>query len=407
MRHRIERSYFLVAGLFIVFSAILKVQTLRFPHSEPDELIFWQLAKNLVSGHGYTLQGTKLLLRLSPFTYNHPLFNHPPLFPALLVPFVVFGSPQSAVLISWVGHFLCILAVAVIAKHLIGQRCENLTALSPRYWLPLLGVSADPLLNFISGRLWIDSILTGLVAMAMSLFIASDCDRFRRATLLAGGLLLGLAALAKLTALIAVPVALYCVLAQTARPWKERIQWALCSMIPVGLLVAPWLILFYVRTGAVLPGWVKPDDWAMQHYPFVRAAVNRSVDYYPVKLCLIVPLVVVLILPLPEWRRIWRTDLLAREGLLWFTGFFFVITLLGVSGIGYQMRFLGPCIPAIYVTLFAYLSNARRGVQLLELVAALCISFSLFNAAPYLLTAQDDEIWTVSELYHFPVIDPH
>ncbi|MGD1019458.1 MAG: glycosyltransferase 87 family protein [Verrucomicrobiia bacterium] len=371
---------------------------MKFSHSENDERIYWQLATNLASGHGYTLQGTELLSLFSPFQYNRPLFYHPPLFPALLVPFVVFGSPQSAVLISWVGHFLCILAVAVIAKHLIGKQAETLTALSPRYWLPLLGVSVDPVLNFLSRKLWIDSILTGLVAMAISLFIASDRERFRRATLLAGGLSLGLAALAKLTALIAVPVALYCVFAQTARPRSERIRWAFYSMIPVGLLVAPWLILFYVRTGAVLPGWVKPDDWSMQHYPFVRAAVNRSLDYYPVTLCLIVPLVLVLI-AFARAAVEWRTNFLAREGLLWFACFLFVTTLLSASGVGYSMRYLGPCIPAIYVMLFAYLSNAQWGAQLLELLATLCISFSCLNAAPYLLSPFFNEIYTPSELY--------
>lgn len=331
MRDRLERSYPLVAGLFIIFSATLKLQTLKFSHSENDERIYWQLATNLVSGHGYTLQGTELLSQFSPLQYNRPLFQHPPLFAALLIPFVVFGSAQSAVLISWVGHFLCILAVAVIARHLTRKRAENLTALSPRYWLPLLGVSVDPLLNFISRKLWIDSILTGLVAMAMSLFIVPDRDRYRRDTLFAGGLFLGLAALAKLTALIAVPIALYCVFAQTARPRSERIRWAFYSMIPVGLLVAPWLILFYAKTGAVLPGWVKPDDWSMQHYPFVRAAVNRSVDYYPVRLCLIVPLVVVLI-AFARAAVEWRTNLLAREGLLWFACFSLVTTLLSASG---------------------------------------------------------------------------
>ena len=399
MHQRIERSYFLVAGIFVIFCAILKLLTLKFSHSEPDEVIYWQLAQNLVSGHAYTLQGTELLSKLSLSAYDHPLFHHPPLFPALLVPFVVYGSPQSAVLVSWVGHFLCILAVAVIAKHLIGKQAENLTALSPRYWLPLLGVSVDPLLNFISRKLWIDSILTGLVAMALSLFIVSDRDRFRRVTLFAGGVLLGLAALAKLTALIAVPVALYCVFAQTARPRSERIKWAFYSMIPVGLLVAPWLILFYVKTGTVLPGWVKPDDWSMQHYPFVRAMVNRPVDYYPVKLCLIVPLVLVLI-AFAKVTVEWRTNLLAKKGLLWFACFFVVIALLSASGIGYQMRYLSPCIPAIYVALLAYLSRAQRGVQLLELLSALCISFSLFNAAFYLFTPQFDEISTLPELYH-------
>src|SRR4029453_4014754 len=84
--------------------------------------------------------------------------------------------------------------------------------------------------------------------------------------------------------------------------WKERAASASVVLLPVCMIVMPWLALFYARYGAVIPDWVKPDAKLMDLYPFVRVAVERPWYYYLFKLGLIVPLTFVAFWPLVSER---------------------------------------------------------------------------------------------------------
>ena len=77
-----------VALLFILVSTVLKLASLTFTHTEPDEVVYWTLAQHLLASGDYSLQGSEVLELLSPVIYDRPLFHHPPLFPVLLIPFV-------------------------------------------------------------------------------------------------------------------------------------------------------------------------------------------------------------------------------------------------------------------------------------------------------------------------------
>ena len=101
----------------------MKGPSLLYPRTEGDERIYWQLAQNLANGGDYTLRGSALLKELSAYIYDRPLFHHPPLFPALLSLFAIADMENAAVLVSWLGHVLVVIAVAIIGRHAGAQLC--------------------------------------------------------------------------------------------------------------------------------------------------------------------------------------------------------------------------------------------------------------------------------------------
>src|SRR5688572_12689545 len=152
---RASRGFIVFCCASVIVSAFLKLPSVRYPFNEGDERIYWQLADNLARGRDYTLQGTEVLRELSPDMYDRPLFHHPPLFPAVLVPFVLTNNHSAAVIVSWLGHFLTIVAVALIGRQAVLALPTGVHITAPAFWLPIVGLSADPLLMFVSRRLWI------------------------------------------------------------------------------------------------------------------------------------------------------------------------------------------------------------------------------------------------------------
>ena len=156
----------------------------------------------------------------------------------------------AAVVVSWLGHVLAVFGVALIGRQLLLARADGATILSPAFWLPVLGVATDPLLMFVSRRIWIDSVLTGLTTLSLATGLLAQGPR-RRVTLALAGILLGLAALAKLTALILLPVLLFACLREE-ESGKARTRSIAIVLTPVLLLVVPWLAAFYLSNGVIV-----------------------------------------------------------------------------------------------------------------------------------------------------------
>ncbi|MBV9464151.1 MAG: hypothetical protein JO317_07990, partial [Verrucomicrobiae bacterium] len=187
----------------IAVCLILKAVSWGQPHTEPDEQVYWQLARNLSAGRSYTLQGTDILKNLSPAGYDKPLFHHPPLYSYLLSWFVRWRAPNAAVLISWFGHALAIASVAWVARRILLDAIPEAEAMHPLFWMPILLAAADPQLTCVSAHLWTDSLLAGLVAAGMALAIAPPRRGSALAWHVAAGVIFGLALLVKLVAAIA------------------------------------------------------------------------------------------------------------------------------------------------------------------------------------------------------------
>jgi len=373
--------------LFSAFTIFLKLPSLAFPHDEPDEVVYWSVAQNLLEHGDYTLRGAEILKRLSPAIYDRPLFHHPPLYPILLTPFVALDAKPAAVMISWFGHLLCLLSVGIVGWTLLARGEGSGETL----WLLLLGVATDPLLTLVSRKLWIDGLLAGLVAFGLALVWAALVSRRRRLLLVSAGVVLGLAGLAKLPGLLAAPVAAMLVWTG-GRSRRERARDLLLVAVPCALLVLPWLLVFRATYGTFTPAWVRPDAWAIRHYPFLAIAVGRPWYYYAAKLAIAEPVALAgLALLLRRPRALNPASFAAPVWLLlWLVAY----TIQSVGGHGFLMRYVAPAVPALYATL----AFAPEPGRFARPMIALAILYGAIESAVYLLSEHFDELFSFPEL---------
>jgi 4-amino-4-deoxy-L-arabinose transferase-like glycosyltransferase len=382
-----------VTGLIVIVAIWLKVPSLFIEHTETDERIYWQLAENLAAGRGYTLQGTALLESLSPHIYDRPLFHHPPLFAALLTPFAASEMRSAAIVIPWLGQVLGILAVALIGLRTALQGASGRTAMSPGFWLPLLAMAADPLLGLTASRLWLDSLLTGLVAMAFAALVMATTGTRSRLWMLTAGAFLGLAALTKLTALIVLPVIIVTILHGEGR-WRTRFNSLTWFSVPVCLLVVPWLVLFRLKCGVFLPDWVAPDLWLREHSDFVKSALDRPWYYYSAKLPLVLPMT--LMAGWAMWNRSGiRLNHTIQLAAAWSALVIVSLTMLGATGYGFQMRHVAPAVVPLYVIVMSGLLEGEHPIALLACGCAL--SIGTFTTGMHVL-ARADEVFSLAEI---------
>ena len=389
---------FVVVFLLICFCAFMKIPTIVFPHTEPDELIYWQLTENFVNYGHYNLKGTEILPSLSPYMYDRELFHYPPLFSILLSPFVFLGLRSYSIVVSWIGHFLCILSVAFIGRHVFYSDGKPNLSKSFLFLIPLLGVAVDPFLTFVSRKLWLDSIMAGLTSLSAVLFYIACKEKKPMKSFILAGFILGLAGLVKPTALIITPVITYLLFSSYGTK-NEKLKVFFYGLSPVFLLLLPWFIVFYKTFGVLFPYWVKPDSWLLEHYPFVRQAVERPIYYYLKKLILIQPVVLLLLVELIRRKFSLFKESIFNFSFLWFGIFIMVISYIGTTGVGFQTRHIEPLYPSIYIMLYSFLRRKEeKRYSLFVLLAALCILYAGITGGIYLLAPGYDEISSILEL---------
>ncbi|HEU4427255.1 MAG TPA: hypothetical protein VFT98_00750 [Myxococcota bacterium] len=392
------RRALLVAAPFLALALLTKLPSLAFEHREPDEVIYWTVARHLDEHGRYTLRGAPFLHKLPRAMYDRPLFHHPPLYPALLVPFVRRDARSEAVAISVLGHLLAIFSVAWIGLHLharIGGATGAFAALA----IPLAGVALDPVLVHTARKLWIDALVSGLGALAVALTVAAlAMPARRRLGLAAAGFTLGLAGLAKLPGLLVAPV---CALLVVTAPriWRERVVDLGCLALPALLAVAPWLWVFFATYGTLLPTWSAPNAELLERFPMMAAAVAKPWHFFATKLALVQPLFA-LGLAAFAWSaaRGEQREALGWVPIAWLVLLLAAFTHLGATSFSFQMRYVAPLCAAIYLTPLALPAWYRRSsARLLRTGAALAIAWAAASAAPYLMNGRPDELVGLAE----------
>jgi hypothetical protein len=265
------------AVLAFVVALLAKLPQLGFAHREPDEVVYWQLAQRLWQDGVYSLRGTRILELLPASMYDHPVFHHPPLLPALLGPFAARSAelypPGAALWIVWLAH-----AGAAAATLLVAARMAR-GALGLLPLACVAGVLAlEPIGWFAARFLWIDALSLAAAALAAALGLGARS----RARLALAGACAALAALAKLTGLVVLPF-LVADLVRRAPP-----RGALAALLaPPLVLVGGYLAWFAWQTGAVLPTWIAPDASILARDALMREGFERS----PLAYLWLVPLV--------------------------------------------------------------------------------------------------------------------
>lgn len=343
---------------------------------EPDEIVYWQLAQRLWQDGEYSLRGTSIAAALPPAMYDHPLFHHPPLFPALLGPWAANSAapypPDATLWITWLAHAL--FAAAVVATGLrlaanAGAAASRGTAL-----LAACAVATDPFGWFASRFLWIDAVAMACAAGAAWCALGRRGPRW----FAAAGALCGLAALSKLTGgVVLVALALERLLRRDAAAGRGRELVAL--VLPAGLAIGTWLLVFRWHTGAVLPTWIAPGAEVLAR----DAHMARGFERTPFAYLWIVPLVQPLALWVvaATWRARRSVEVRVRTlGLaLWFVGGGAAIAAtswLGTTPV--LTRQLAPVVPALYVA--AVFLLARRPERAWRVAFAACVLLAALAA---------------------------
>lgn len=371
----------------------LKLPTLFFERLEYDEQVYWELTKNWLETGAYSLRGTSILGELPPSVYDRPLFHHPPLLPMLLAPFVGTDSPRGAILVSWLGHVLAVVGVAMICWT---WRRRSWHAANMLLWLPVLAVALDPVLMFCSRKVWPDDLVGGLAGLSMGLFCIAAARR--RATWAAvGGATLGLAALTKLPALILIPVAGLLLWLATAADARSRRRLLLAAALPVLIILLPWFAVFYSHYACLLPHWIHPDQALIEMSGLSRRAVSQPWHYYLSESVLVAPLVAVVLVGYVLRRRHVSSPTFGIP-LAWVALTAVTLTVLGLRGQGLQLRYLAPAIPGLYVMLAALLARSDPRRSPLPLVALLAVIYGAVCSGFYLLNGGFDEIVSVPEM---------
>lgn len=344
----------------IVFALVLKIPTLNLPHTEGDEIAFWHLANNWIKTGKYTDKGDDLTpypAYVDRFTRDMPV--HPPAFAALLVPFAKYGALNKAVMASWLGHILAILAVALIGRHVYRGPSGVSSAFSPYFWLPLLGIATDPVMTWISGILWIDNLDAGFAALAIAFAIMARDSQRQGLMWTLSGVLLGLGLLSKVTAAAIVPVLVYQILMLPGK--RERVTAALYCAAPALLLSLPWYLPLYLTMGEfIVPKpHLPPSVFVAPPCPFCELAGSRPFYYFFLKICLVVPvaLVCTAFLAVAFRRRESGEDAKRWAELLFPWVWFLLIVVAATLAGSFIMRRISILYPAIYVMLYFLLRH--------------------------------------------------
>lgn len=400
------KHFWKVVLTVVVFALVLKIPSLNLPHAEGDEIAFWHLANNWIKTGKYTDKGDNLApypAYVDRFTRDMPV--HPPMFAALLVPFAKYGALNKAVIASWLGHILAILAVALIGRQVFRNSSEVSSAFSPHFWLPLLGMATDPVMTWISGILWIDNLDAGFAALAVAFAMIARDSRKQELMWTLAGVMLGLGLLSKVTAAVIIPVIFYQIMLLPGK--KERVTAALFCGASALLLSLPWYLPLYLTMGEfILPkAHLPPEVYVAPPCPFCDLSASRPFYYFFLKIGLVVPLAVVCLgfLAVAFRKRDTEKDSNKWQELLFPWVWFLLVILAATLSGSFIMRRISILYPAIYVMLYFLLRHfetdlLRKYQPALLFFSAIALIYGGIGGGFYLFNGNFAEFFSPLEL---------
>jgi 4-amino-4-deoxy-L-arabinose transferase-like glycosyltransferase len=274
--------------IILTFTVILKLPSLSFPHNETDERIYVTLAKQMYNTGTYTLRNTAILKELSPEMYDRPLFLQPPMYIILSIPLIMNFGDNYAVVISWLGHLLVLLAIFLFLRRLLEK---NYLAI-----ILIVAVAAtDPIMVFASRKIWLDSLVAGLAGFSMFVFWKASLESAFGKQIkyfIISGVLLGTAILTKITAVLLVPFfALIFVKYHYRLPIKRNIILLLASFVPVLIVTFPWFLKTYLSSGKLIDIVPVTPEKLLETNKYLQMVANRPIYYYFKELVLLTPII--------------------------------------------------------------------------------------------------------------------
>ena len=256
---------FLPTVLFLAFATRLGVR-LYFGEEyfwRNSYSLFYQIAERLATVHelSYEWFGTK---------YAH----RPPVYPALLAATMIFGKSYVVIVIlqSLIG------AGTVLCSYIIGKELFNKTVGR----LAAIGVAFYPYFVMHDTALQETGVFTFLTTVTILLLFKSRQSSSRFVWFIAG-IVLGLAVMTRTTLIVFVPIALLWLLLLAGLKKREAFPRAAVVALGFTLIVSPWLLRNYLRTGtptlSTLSGltlWAGNNPYTFSNYP--NGSIDRSVE---------------------------------------------------------------------------------------------------------------------------------
>jgi 4-amino-4-deoxy-L-arabinose transferase-like glycosyltransferase len=373
--------FWIAVAIMMVIVFLVHLNGLRTPHIEGDEAVFTFLAERLRESPGaYHLRGelhgeaAQAFLRdvwqprfqvnfdriqsislmhsppdgqgrqhpvYDPAIYGRPMFFHPPVYPCLLAVSRGLLGSDGGPLLSTAIHCITVLLTALLGRLLLDERigmvAAALVALESVSWM-------------CGERLWIDGALQAAVTGA-TLAAVWSAERGHAWRFSLAGAALGIAGLTKLPAgALAPAIALWWCCCPRRPRWGEMAAYA----ITAAALVLPWIILMKVQVGSFLPS-ERPSDWLLDMYPRIRRTLERPATYYLVGLLAASPVLGYCVVGWWKCRRepwLWMVT-------AWALSISLAVTVIGATGMGYQLRYLAPIMPALCLIAAAGIARVR------------------------------------------------
>jgi hypothetical protein len=329
-------------------------------HNENDEIIYKTLATKLSQLQPYSLQQTKILPFLPQKIYNFPLFFRPPAYSAYLAILLkTLGNIGFALAPSIVFALLCIVIYKTVYL-LTKSQHGSLIAL-------LLSASSSMFL-FSSVRIGPDLFLALMVSVSFMFLVKyreTDNDRF----LLFAGAASAFALLINYTPVILYPVFLAFILQNK----KRRLVHMLIYLLP-SLLFGAWLFLIlFIYAMPISSLTAMPDKYMLKNFPFINYVFHRPFYFYFANSFLVNPIYLCLFLLFKKQTLITirkKYDLLPYFLLAVIAMVFILLTIFGLQGGTYQMRYVLMAEPFIIILISLFLEN---NINLFSIIILLII----------------------------------
>lgn len=260
-----ERFYWLLAGLGLL-AAVLALRQMHWgPWAFSDSAAYISAARNLVEGHGLSVQ--------SPSGTYRPLTLHQPLYPWVMAGFLLLGIHPftSTMALNAVSAFAVVFVVSAGVYALTRAKALALFLALCMLSFPVL---ADNLGGAMSEPLYLALMLAGFV------FLQIHLDRQPRWALYAAALCAGLTVLARLVGAANVAAGVLALLLLLPASWRARLR-AAALFGAIGVLpTVAWQLSLPALAGR---SFEMPGDMPSRINAFWYALVNVLGGWLPVR----------------------------------------------------------------------------------------------------------------------------
>lgn len=319
--------------LLIIFinASLLHLPAFFVPHNENDEVIYQTLIeKTTFKLKDYTLQGTKILEKLPKVNYNFPVFHHPPLFifAGALVN-KLFGR-NLIILIPVLSNILTIFLVYKIGSKLYNHQTGLLAATI---------LTICPISLFTASKIWLDSFLT--LGLTLVIYFILEIKK-NNLYALAAGLIFALSLMVKYSAVFILPI-VFLVIVLNKKVWSEKLKTFLFFLMPL-VLTIPWFNYNYQQLGKIFPN-QRLSAEGVEMFPFLAMVAKRPIYFYLFQTIILMPLYLL------AFRKMLKLSFIKKNIILisWFLTFLASLTVYGIIGGSYQMRYILPIIPPLTI----------------------------------------------------------